>query len=125
MRPTRDLRERALRNVASGLVCLLVALVPSSASVLRNIGSLDTPRLARDVEVAGDLAYVVDYGGGLRVTPIAIRRDDGLEREPRTQPDFTLTAFLRPAPWWLFWLSARNGEQGVDTSPATVPDGNV
>jgi hypothetical protein len=46
-------------------------LLPLWASALITVGALDTPGVARDVEVVGDVAYVADYSSGLRVIDVS------------------------------------------------------
>jgi len=58
-------------TAAAALFVSLLGVIPSLASALVLVGGVDTPGSADDVEVAGPLAFVADYGGGLRIIDIS------------------------------------------------------
>lgn len=72
-----------MRRLAAPLAYLLTAIaiiLSTSARALINVGALDTPGVARDVDVVGGLAYVADRNSGL---PLRSSRVGSCSREAR------------------------------------------
>ncbi|NRA00125.1 MAG: hypothetical protein HRU01_26785, partial [Myxococcales bacterium] len=67
----RAARSRPLAALAFWLAVARCLLSPHPASAIINVGALDTPGWASDVEVVGGLAYVADGSSGLRVIDVS------------------------------------------------------
>jgi hypothetical protein len=59
--------KECLMRTLFGIVALVVAAAVQPARALVNVGALDTPGSAQDVEVVGGLAYLADGAAGLLV----------------------------------------------------------
>ena len=70
MRTERRAMQLSSRSAAT-LALLLHLVIPGDAPGLINVGALDTPAFALDVEVVGSLAYVADERSGLRVMDVS------------------------------------------------------